>query len=249
MKQIKLNITQSVGQQIDKIKLGKLFSYQEFINYADHSEAVIKAVSRNAKMWGLVKVKKGLFYRSENGRFGPMVPNMDEAIRYFTFNKQKTVGYVTGPALYYRWGLTTQVPAEVNVAISTAKKEKINISGLRVTTVPARYKVTKKNTSLLQFLDVMKNIDRIPNTEIDEVSNKLAIRFKNYTHEQVNEIEDIAIKVYNERTKALLGSFIEEFFDRYSEKLQRSLNPTSKYTFSYSDNWKNATAHWNLIQT
>lgn len=242
-----MTITQSVNRQVERIKPGKLFSYQDISAYAEHSDAVVKAISRNADKWHLVKVKKGLFYKSEVGRFGPMSPKDSDVIDYFTHRKNKTVGYVTGPALYYRWGLTTQVPAEINIATSTEKREKAKLSGLRVSTTPARYKkVSKKNIEALQFLDVLKNLDKIPDADVDEVSEKLSLRLKRLSTDTIHDMEKIAVEAYTERTKALLGIFLENYLDVFSEKLHRSLNPTSKYHISYSSKWANAEKHWHL---
>jgi len=241
-----MNITKAVNQQIDTIKPGKLFSYRDIYSYAKHSNSVVKTISRNSKTLGLVKIKKGLFYKSEIGIFGPMVPKDNDVIHYFTYLNNKIVGYITGPALYYRWGLTTQIPAEVNIATSTLKREKANLSGLRITTTPSRYKVNKKNIPLLQFLDVLKNIDRIPDTEIQEIVINLANRLKEFSSKNIIEIEKIAIEAYTERTKALLGSFLEVYLDYFSKKIHNSLNPTSAYYFSYSDKWENANKHWHL---
>ena len=242
-----MSITQSVSQQIERMQSGKLFSYQDIPSYSEHSDAVVKAISRNAKKLGLVKIKKGLFYKSEVGRFGPMAPKSNDVIEYFTSRKRKTVGYVTGPALYYRWGLTTQIPAEVTIATSTKKREKANLSGLRITTTPARYKVTKNNTQVLQFLDILKNIDRIPDANVENVALKLAERLKHLTSETIREMEKVAIEAYTERTKALLGSFLETYLNHFSEVLHRSLNPTSKYLFADASKWENAQKHWRLV--
>ncbi|MFC4701409.1 DUF6088 family protein [Glaciecola siphonariae] len=242
-----MTIAQSVYKEIEHIRPGKLFSYRDIGVYSDHSEAVVKAVNRNVKKLGLIKVKKGLFYKAEVGRFGPMAPRENDVIQYFTQHKSRTVGYVTGPALYYRWGLTTQVPAEVNVATAEDKREKANLSGLRLTTSPARYKrVTKTNIELLQFLDVLNHIERIPDANVEDVSNKLGTRLKRFPDKSIAELEDIAIKAYAERTKALLGMFMERYKGYFSDKLQKSLNPTSTFYFSNADKVPNAKQHWHL---
>lgn len=242
-----MTVAKSVYQEIEHIKPGKLFSYQDLDVYAKHSDAVVKAVNRNVSKLGLIKVKKGLFYKAEVGRFGLMAPKESDVIQYFTKRESRTVGYVTGPALYYRWGLTTQVPAEVTVATATSKQEKAYLSGLRITTIPARYKgVTHSNIELLQFLDVLNNIERIPDANIDDVSRKLSLRLKKFSHSSIEEMEGIATEAYTERTKALLGTFLEYYLNYFSEKLYRSLNPSSKYYFSYSYKMPNAKKHWHL---
>ena len=49
-----MNVTQTVNKQIERMKSGKLFSYQDISSYAEHSDAVVKAISRNSKKLGLV---------------------------------------------------------------------------------------------------------------------------------------------------------------------------------------------------
>ena len=214
-----MNVTKSVNQQIDQMKPGKLFSYQDIFSYAEHSDAVVKAISRNSKKLGLVKIKKGLFYKSEIGRFGPMAPKDNDVINYFTSRKNRT----------------------------TNKREKAELSGLRVSTSPAQHKVTKNNIEILQFLDVLKNIDRIPDADTKEVTNKLSIKLKEYSSKSIKEMEKIAIDNYPERTKAILGFILETYMNHFSDKLRDSLNPTSKYYFSYAYKWEKAQKHWHLI--
>ena len=176
-----------------------------------------------------------------------MSPKNNDVINYFTSRKNRTVGYVTGPALYYQWGLTTQIPAEVNIATSIDKREKATLSGFRIVTTPSRYKkVSKNNIQVLQYLDVLKNIDSIPDAETEEVALKLAARLKSFSSDRILEMEKIAVEAYTERTKALLGSFLETYLNHFSEKLHDSLNPSSTYKFSDLDRLKNANSHWNL---
>ncbi len=240
------NITQAVSKQINHIKPGKLFTYQDIPTYSSNSEAVVKAISRNGNKLGLIKIKKGLFYKPEIGRFGPMTPKSNELIKYFTSDKNKKVGYVTGPYLYYRWGLTTQVPAEINIATSTNKREKAELSGLRISTAPSRYKVTKDNIPILQFLDVLKNIEKVSDVETDTVVKKLSERLREYSSTEIEEMQNIAIKAYPERTKAILGFILDFKFNFRSEKLHSSLNPTSKFFFSYTIHQKDTQKYWHL---
>ena len=241
-----MNITQTVSNRISRMKPGKLFSYHDLPEYSEHSVAVIKAISRIAKESGIVKVKKGLYYKAEQGSFGPMTPKESDVIRYFTSEKSKTVGYVTGPALYHRWGLSTQVPSEITVATSTNRRINIRLSGLRVTTVPARGKVTKDTAPLFQFLDALKDFDRIPDAESEVVIDKLGTRLSAYTRDEIEKIEKIAIRSYTPKTKALLGFLLSTFVDYNSLDLHKSLNPTTTFKVSISNTLKKNTEYWCL---
>lgn len=240
-----MNTTKSIDYQISHMKAGKLFSYQDIPEYSGHGGAVVKAFSRKTKNAEIVRLKKGLFYKPEKGVFGAMSPKDSEVIKYFTLEKENTVGYITGLALYHRWGLTTQVPVEVTIATSKNKREKVDISGLRISTIPARTQVTKNNISALQFLDVLKNIDRIPDTTTDEIIKKLADKISTYEADEIYEMEKIAIDAYTPKTKALLGAFLETYWNYFSESIHKALNPTSKYkilishaTFKDQDSWR-----------
>ncbi|MFT4924981.1 MAG: hypothetical protein ACI8WB_001071 [Phenylobacterium sp.] len=244
-----MNISKSVNDQINLMKPGKFFTYQDIVGFADHSYAVIKAISRHAEGLGLMKVKKGLYYKVVNGHFGPMAPKDSDVIHYFTTNNNKTVGYITGATLYHRWGLTTQLPAEIMIATSTKKREKAEFSGLRITTTPARDKVNKTTIPLLQFLDVLKNIDRIPDANIKEVMAKLVQRLNVYSLKQINAMEDIAIRAYTARTKALLGAVLERYLDRLCSKLHQTLNPTSTYKISLANHLPINLERWYIVST
>jgi len=242
-----MNISESVNNKIKRMKPGTLFSYQDFSNYSDHSAAIIKAISRHSKELGLIKVKKGLYYKEAQGAFGSMAPKDSDVINYFSRNNSKTIGYITGVALYHRWGLTTQVPAEITIATSKNKREKIELSGLKITTIPAPDKVTDQTVPLLQFLDTLKHINRIPDASTEDVIIKLVKRLAAYSPHQIEVMENIAIRSYNARTKALLGSLLETYLNHFSTKLHKTLNPTSSYKIAATNALKIEQKHWQLI--
>jgi len=241
-----MNISESVNNKIKRMKPGKLFSYQDFSNYSSHSAAIIKAISRHSKELGLIKVKKGLYYKEAQGAFGSMAPKDSDVINYFSRNNSKTIGYITGVALYHRWGLTTQVPAEITIATSKNKREKIELSGLKITTIPAPDKVTDQTVPLLQFLDTLKHINRIPDASTEDVIIKLVKRLAAYSLHQIEVMENIAIRSYNARTKALLGSLLETYLNHFSTKLHKTLNPTSSYKITAANALKIEQKHWQL---
>jgi len=241
-----MNISESVNNKIKRMKPGKLFSYQDFSGYSDHSAAIIKAISRHSKDLGLIKVKKGLYYKEAKGAFGSMAPKDSDVINYFSRNNNKTVGYITGLALYHRWGLTTQIPAEITIATSTNKREKITLSGLRITTIPAPDKVTDSSIPLLQFLDILRHIDQIPDASTEDVIIKLVKRLTTYSPQQIEMMENIAIRSYSAKTKALLGSLLETYLNHVSTKLYKTLNPTSSYKITATNTLKIKQKRWYL---
>jgi hypothetical protein len=242
-----MNISQSVNEQITHMAPGQFFTYQDIAGFADNGYAVIKALSRQFERLGLVKVKKGLFYKEVIGSFGPMAPKDSDVIRYFTTVNNKTVGYLTGPALYHRWGLTTQVPAEITIATSTNKREKVVIAGLRVVTIPAQGEVNDKTIPLLQFLDVIKHIDCIPDADNQLLLANLTQRLRQYSSNQIDMMEDMALIAYGAKVRALLGALFASELGRFSGKLYQSLNPTSRYKIGLIEFLSIHAKRWYLV--
>lgn len=242
-----MNITKSINYQISEMKPGKLFSCRDIPEHTEHGAAVARALSRKAKSAEIVRVKKGLFYKPEKGMFGSMTPRKPDIIKYFTLDKNKTVGYLTGTSLFHLWGLTTQVPAEMTIATSKKNLEKANISGLRISTIPAKTKVTKDNVEVLQFLDILNNIDRVSDASSEEVFRKLASKIKIHNVVEINKLEQFAIEAYAPKTKALLGAFLETYLNYYSELLHKALSPTSKYKISISHTTIKNKNDWHIV--
>lgn len=241
-----MNIAKSIDHQISFMKSGALFSYQDIPEYSAHSAAVVKALSRKLRRLEIVRLKKGLYYKPVIGRFGIMSPKNSELINYFTLEGDNIVGYVTGLALYHHWGLTTQVPSELTIATSKNKREKVNVSGLRISTIPARTQVTKNNIIILQFLDILKNVDQIPDAAPEYVIKKLSENISNYKVDEIHRMEMLVVTVYAPRTRALLGAFLETYRGYYSALIYKALNPTSKYKTQISPALFKNMEHWHL---
>ena len=241
-----MSTAKSIDSQISRMKAGQLFSYKDIPEYAEHSGAVVKALSRKAQSDEVVRIKKGLYYKAVMGRFGAMGPKNSDIIKYFTLDGNKTVGYITGPFLYHCWGLTTQVPCEITIATSKNELEKADISGLRISTISARTKVTKNNIEILQFLDVLRSVDQVPDTSSGEVIKKLADKIRHYKSDRIKAMEKLAIDVYTPRTKALLGAFLETYRSYYSAPIRNALNPTSRYKISIPPTLLKNQGSWNL---
>ena len=81
--------------------------------------------------------------------------------------KNKIVGYMTGLSIYNKLGLTTQVSNTIqigtNIERKPRKRGKYNIRFLR-----QKNTITKKNTYMLQVLDAVRFIKRIPDADINE---------------------------------------------------------------------------------
>lgn len=89
----------------------------------------------------------------------------------------KTSGYITGLQFTNLCGLTTQVPAVIEICSNkaTTKQRKLKINGRSLIIYKPVTEITQDNKVSLQFLDLMTNVDRYSELQGDELKNELKI--------------------------------------------------------------------------
>lgn len=94
--------------------------------------------------------------------------------KYLT-SEGKTIGYITGLQLANKYGFTTQNPScyEICSNEATTKQRKLEIDGNTIVVYKPVKKVTEKNKSALQFLDLMSVIDKYSEISGSEFKSKL----------------------------------------------------------------------------
>ena len=113
-------------------------------------------------------------------------------------------GYITGMQLANRYGFTTQNPAcyEVCSNEATTKQRKQDIDGNIIVVYKPVTRVTERNRSALQFLDLMSMIDKYSEISGDELLTKL--------------------KRYVDKTKVDF-SVVKEYLPLYPDKVYRNI--------------------------
>jgi len=113
-------------------------------------------------------------------------------------------GYITGMQLANRYGFTTQNPAcyEVCSNEATTKQRKQDIDGNIIVVYKPVARVTERNRSALQFLDLMSMIDKYSEISGDELLTKL--------------------KRYVDKTKVDF-SIVKEYLPLYPDKVYRNI--------------------------
>lgn len=109
---------------------------------------------------GLRIYQKGIYYLAEETPFGETGINKELLIRdkYLT----PDIGYETGYAALYHFGLTTQMPGERVLVTNRVKKCQRLDKELGVYVRPPKVKVTAKNKNYLQVLDVLELMGKAP---------------------------------------------------------------------------------------
>ena len=240
-----MSIAQSVQDSIDTLPAGQIFGYQALADYGQSPSAVIKAVSRLVADKRLTRFSKGQFYVPQKGLLGARKPSDTELVRSMLYKEGRLRGYVTGLALYNQLGLTTQIPSTITVAVNGGRQEK-NFGTIRIKKIVARMPVEEKDVKLVQYLDVLKNIKTIPDTDINQSLRIMRRYMADLSLVEQAQLVSLAEKYYSPQTRALVGLLFSSLGLTLPETLAQSLNPTTTFALKLDqDKWPMA-RQWNI---
>jgi hypothetical protein len=238
-----MKITDYISFTIDRFPKGYVFTYSDFTTEVSQKEAVIKALNRMVAAGKIAKLSKGKYYKPENTPFGNLQPDQFQIVKDLLEENGKTIGYLTGYSIYNSLGLTTQLSNTIqigkNVVRPAFKRGQYTISFIKQNNI-----ITKENIPLLQILDAIRYIKKIPDTTISKSTKRLSVILKNLSDSEKSTLVRLALK-YPPSTRALLGTLLDSIqADGISKPLYNSLNPITKYklpglkiVFPEADKW------------
>lgn len=220
-----------------------MFTYDDFMGEVEKKEAVIKALNRMIESGKISKLSKGKYYKPEKTPFGELQPKQYEIVKDLLEEDGKVVGYLTGLSIYNKLGLTSQVSNTIqvgkNITRPTFKRGRFTISSVR-----QKNTITKDNIPLLQLLDAVRYIKKIPDTTIMEASKRLVSLIKHIPEDDRVTLVRLS-KKYPPSTRALLGAMLEEIKEyRFSRQMLATLNPITTYSFPGVDKVLSESANW-----
>lgn len=241
-----MKTTEYIAFNIDRLPKGYVFTYADFITEVNQKEAIIKALNRMVASGKIAKFSKGKYYKPENTIFGKLLPSQSQVVKDLLEENGKFTGYLTGYSIYNRLGLTTQVSNTIQIGKNQVrpnfKREYYNIAFVR-----QKNTITKENIPLLQILDSIRYIKKIPDTNIETLCNRFLAILKNLSESEINTMVRLALK-YSPATRALLGAFLEQLQQgKKTEALFKSLNPITKYKLTGVTKVLSTTEKWNII--
>lgn len=104
--------------------------------------------------------QKGIYYLAEETPFGETGINKELLIQHKYLSPD--IGYETGYAALYHFGLTTQMPGERVLVTNRAKDCQRFDETLGVYVRPPKVEVTAENKDYLQVLDVLELMEKAP---------------------------------------------------------------------------------------
>lgn len=240
-----MKVTDSISLKIDRLPNGYVFTYEDFTPEVRNKEAIIKALNRMASAGRISKISKGKFYKPESTPFGAIIPDQYQVVKDLLENNGKIIGYLTGTSIYNQLGLTTQVSYAIQIGKNSIrpslKRERYTINFIKQNNT-----INKENIPLLQLLDAIRYIKKIPDATIESSCRRLTIIFRNLTDIELSTLVRLALK-YPPSTRALTGALIDEINRNVStQTLYKSLNPITRYKWSGINNSLSNFTKWNI---
>lgn len=241
-----MKITDYIIFTIDRFPKGYMFTYAYFPAEVSQKEAVIKALNRMVAAGKIAKLSKDKYYKPETTPFGNLQPDRSQVVKDLLEENGKTVGYLTGYSIYNSLGLTTQLSNAIqigkNVVRPAFRRGQYTISFIRQNNI-----ITKENIPLLQILDAIRYIKKIPDTTINESCQRLLTIFNKLSEKEKSTLVRLTLK-YSPSTRALVGTILGTNKEgNLPDPLYKSLNPISKYKLSEIKSVLLSSEKWNII--
>jgi len=240
-----MKTSEYISSAIDRLPKLYVFTYMDFINKVKSREAVIKALNRMAASGKIAKLAKGKFYKPEDTVFGKLQPVQKQIVKDLLENDGKSVGYLTVYSMYNQLGLTTQVSNTIQIGKNEIRPAfKRNL--YTISFIKQKNTITKENIPLLQILDAIRYIKKIPDTDPVSACKRLLSIIKDLEINDKSTMVRLALK-YPPAARALLGAILEDTGNiSLTDPLRKSLNQISTFKLSGADKILPAAIKWNV---
>jgi len=240
-----MKTTDYISFIIDRLPKGYVFTYEDFITDVNKQEAVIKALNRMVASGKIAKIAKGKYYKPETTPFGDILPDQKQVVKDLLEDNGKITGYLTGYSIYNQLGLTTQVSNTIQIGRNQIRpnftRERYTISFIK-----QKNTITKENIPLLQILDAIKYIKKIPDADLESSCKRFLAILRDLSEIDKSTLVRLALK-YSPATRALLGAILEQLQQsNITQPLLKSLNPITKYKFKGVSNVLGTSPKWNI---
>lgn len=159
--------------------------------------AVRQSVKRLVASGFLERYDNGIYYIPKRGGLlgkSYLDPSM-VIMRKYVQNKSEIYGYVTGISFANQLGLTTQMPAVIEVVTNreATNGRMITVGSQRVRIKKPAITVSDSNADLLQLLDTIGQAEKYTELTIEETIETLIsyMRKKNFTKEQLSGVSSV----------------------------------------------------------
>ena len=179
------------------------FGYNEPIFLNDLSveglseNAIRQSVKRLVVNGFLERYDSGIYYiPKQGGLLGKSyLDPFLVVMRKYVKNKSETYGYVTGISFANQLGLTTQMPAVIEIVTNreSTNGRMITVGNLRVRIKKSAVVVSDSNADLLQLLDSISQAEKYTELPMEETIETMIsyVKQKRFTKEQLSKVSSI----------------------------------------------------------
>ncbi len=240
-----MKITDYLADTINRLPKGYIFTYHDFIGEVTKEEAIIKALNRMAASGKIYKLAKGKFYKPEKTIFGDLQPGQSQVVKDLLEEDGKVIGYLTGLGIYPKLGLSTQLGFVIQIGRNKIRPA-FQRGNFRISFIMQKNTITRENIPLLQILDSIRLIKKIPDSPIAQSAKRLKSLIQDQSFENRAQLARLA-KKYPPATRAILGSILEEIGEAtLTPTLATTLNPVTKYSIPGIKEALPSASNWNL---
>ncbi len=241
-----MNVTDYISGKIERLPKGYVFTYADFAIEVNQKEAVIKALNRMVASGKIAKLSKGKYYKPENTPFGNLQPNQAQVVKDLLEENGKITGYLTGYSIYNQLGLTTQVSNTIQIGKNEIRPN-FKRGRYTISFIKQKNTINKENIPLLQLLDAVRYIKKIPDANIEASCKRFFAILNELPDKEINTLVRLALK-YPPATRALLGALLDALQQgKATEPLLKSLNPITKYKLTGATKALSTTEKWNIV--
>lgn len=224
-----MTAARKIEDRINLIDDGIVFSIDDLGFPAEWWDNIRVKLSRMVDKGLIQKFSKGRFYKPKKSVFGMLKPNLQEIVKDLVHDKNgKQIAYLTGYSVWNDMALTTQVAS--TIVLGSNKRRNATKRGIySIRFVPQPNVITRNNIHLLQILDTIKFVKKIPDANLANSIMVLKSSIGKLQENDIRKIIKLAYK-YPPRVKAILGAILDDL--GYSQKttpLREGLNPGTKY--------------------
>lgn len=223
-----MNTTQFIANRVEKLPTGQIFAYTDFLKEPGQREATIKALNRMVAAGKLAKLAKGKYYKAEQTVFGTLEPDQYQVVKDLLEDGGKVRGYLTGYSVYNKLGLTSQVSNTIQIGKNDVRP-RFKRGRYTITFIRQKNEITKDSIPLLQILDAIRYIKKIPDAPFLSSLERLFTIVKDLSPANKKKMVKLLLK-YPASTRALVGAMLENLENKeLAGKLRNMLNPITVY--------------------
>lgn len=241
-----MNVNKLVKEQVEEASKGSLFVLQDFAVPLGRRDSLEKSLSDLYKAGVLQRISKGLYYKPKTSIFGDLPSSTPSLLGKLLSLYKDSVSYLTGVPAYAAMGLTTQVSTEYTIASDQPRSTPITYGPTTIRFIPSYVKETVEDVFLLQILDAMRDLERIPATTPQEASVLLQGVVKNLSAAQQKELARLA-GAYPPSVRAFMGLLLEQLGKkRLAKSLRETLKPSTSYRMPIDKLVFTRSSEWNI---